>query len=344
MPNIPTQKRKPHPTRPLTPVPPVPPRPAPREFQWWRLLLTAWLVAVPSVLSVVFLTMGQGRYGYALFVALPTAAGIICGLLVNAGKPWNWRASLFAATLTALAVMFGLLLLKIEGMGCIAMAAGLLWALMMFGLLIAWIVQKIAKSHQARRNLILIAICSVPLCSAVELQVTPQLEIMEQTTEIEIDAPPSEVWRFVPGFPDITTPPSWLFKSGVAYPLRSEMDGSGVGAQRRCVLTTGMMDEIVTQWEPDRLLEFNVLTGPPAMTEASIYDHVETPHLNGYFVPQRGRFVLTPLPNGRTRLTGTSWYSHQIWPKAYWSPITRRIVKEIHQRVLEHIKTLAEAH
>ena len=92
------------------------------------------------------------------------------------------------------------------------------------------------------------------------------------------------------------------------------------------------MEETVTQWEPNRLLEFKVLTVPPAMSEASIYDHVETPHLHGYFVPQRGRFTLTPLPNGRTRLEGTSWYSHQIWPQAYWSPITERVVHGIHQR------------
>jgi hypothetical protein len=69
---------------------------------------------------------------------------------------------------------------------------------------------------------------------------------------------------------------------------------------------------------------------------------LETPHLKGYFVPQRGRFVLVPLPGGRTRLEGTSWYLHQIWPEWYWTPVTKWVVRGIHQRVLEHIKKLAE--
>ncbi len=300
------------------------------------------MVALPAVVAAVFLTQGVGRYGYALFVFLPTAAGFICGFIVNEQGPWNWVNSVIAVTGTAVAVVVGMLALKLEGMVCLLMAAALLWCLIMIGLVIAWIVRKIAQSREARRNLLLVAICSVPLCSAIELQMPPRLEIIEQTTVIEINAPASEVWRFVPAFPDITSQPGWLYRSGVAYPLRSEMDGAGVGATRRCVLSTGIMEETVTQWEPDHLLEFKVLTVPPAMSEASIYDHVETPHLHGYFIPQRGRFTLTPLPNGRTRLEGTSWYSHQIWPQAYWSPITERVVQGIHQRVLEHIKALAE--
>ena len=59
-------------------------------------------------------------------------------------------------------------------------------------------------------------------------------------------------------------------------------------------------------------------------------------------MPQRGRFVLVPLPGGRTRLEGTSWYVHQIWPEWYWTPVTQWVVRGIHQRVLGHIKILAE--
>lgn len=324
--------------RPPLPPPAFPPKGRP----WGRIMLTACLVALPAVVAALFLTNSTRRYGYALFVVLPSAAGFICGLVVNAQTTWNWGNSLIAAALTSAAVVMGLLVLRVEGMVCILMAAALLWGLVMIGLLIAWVVRKIARSRAAQRNFILLAIGCVPLCSAVEVQVAPRLELIEQTSVIEIDAPVATVWRFVPAFPDITAPPSWIFRSGVAYPLRSEIEGSGVGASRRCVLSTGVMEETVTRWEPDAFLEFSVLTVPPAMKEASIYDHLETPHLQGYFTPQRGRFVLTPLPNGRTRLEGTSWYVHQIWPQSYWTPITRRIVHGIHERVLEHIKVLAE--
>ena len=188
----------------------------------------------------------------------------------------------------------------------------------------------------------MLAVCSIPLCSAVETRFAPAPSLIEQTTVIEIDAPPAEVWKYVPSFPEITTRPNWLYRAGVAYPLRSGVTGSGVGAKRNCVLSTGVMDEIVAVWEPGHRLEFDVLTVPPAIHEVSLHGELETPHLNGYFVPQRTRFVLVELPGGRTRLEGTSWYSHRIWPEWYWTPVTRQVVHGIHQRVLEHIKALAE--
>lgn len=322
------------------PPQPLPPRNL--RLSLGAMSFVALMVAVPTVLATAWLAQWTGRYGYALFVCLPMVAGFLSGLIVNWSRPWSWWNSIITLSLTALFVVLGMVVGGMEGVICILMAMGLLWILICGGLFVAWLVRGIAKSSRGRRNLLLVAICSVPLCSAVELQIPWKLELIEQTTSIEIDAPPAVVWPFVPAFPDISTPPSWLFRNGIAYPLRSEIEGSGLGSKRRCVLSTGVMEETVTSWEPAQRLEFQVLTVPPAMTEKSLYDHVETLHLNGYFVPQRGRFTLTPLPNGHTLLEGTSWYSHEIWPKAYWSPITKWIVHGIHQRVLEHIKALAE--
>ena len=65
-------------------------------------------------------------------------------------------------------------------------------------------------------------------------------------------------------------------------------------------------------------------------------------HLAGYLRPERGRFELTALPGGRTRLEGTSWYRNEMWPAAYWRQWSDPIIHRIHRRVFEHIKTLAE--
>lgn len=307
-----------------------------------RIFLTAWMVSIPALIAALWLSAAKGQYGYTTFLAVPAAAGFACGLLVNMGREWEWRRSFQALGLTSLAVVLGLILMRIEGMVCLLMAATLLWGLMVIGLGVAWLVRSVSKDKPGRRNLLLLAICSIPLCSAVETRLAPEPSLIEQTTVIEIDAPPAEVWNHVPGFPEITAKPDWLYRAGVAYPLRSEMIGSGVGAQRSCVLSTGLMREKVTVWEPGHRLEFEVLTVPPAMHEASVHGELETPHTNGYFTPRRGRFVLVELPGGRTRLEGTSWYIHRIWPEWYWSPVTHHVVRGIHQRVLEHIKGLAE--
>ncbi len=307
-----------------------------------RVFLTAWLVAIPTLIVAVWLSGGRGQYGYTTFTVVPAVAGFACGLLVNLGKEWNWRRSFLGLAVTSGQVVLGLIFLRIEGMVCLLVASTLLWGLMLLGLVLAWLVRSVSKDKPGRRNLLLLAVCSIPLCSAVETRLAPQPSLIEQTTVIEINALPAEVWKYVPGFPEITARPDWLYRAGVAYPLRSEVIGSGVGAKRSCVLSTGVMDESVTVWEPGRRLEFDVLTVPPAMQEASVHGELETPHLNGYFVPQRGRFVLVELPGGRTRLEGTSWYIHRIWPEWYWTPVNRMVVRGIHQRVLGHIKALAE--
>jgi hypothetical protein len=313
-----------------------------RSIPWNRLIWSAWLVAVPALIAALWLSQGKGQYGYTLFMVLPLLSGFASALLVNSGHEWGWRNSIMGVTLTCVVTVAGLIFLRMEGMVCILMAAALLWGLTLLGMALVWLMDGIRKSRNGRRNLLMLAVICVPLCSGMEQRWGLGPQVTEQTTVIEIDAPPAEVWKYVPGFPEITARPDWLYRAGVAYPLRSEMIGAGVGAKRSCVLSTGVMDEIVTVWEPGHRLEFDVLTVPPAMHEVSLHGELETPHLNGYFVPQRGRFVLVELPGGRTRLEGTSWYSYRIWPEWYWTPVTRQVVHGIHQRVLEHIKALAE--
>jgi hypothetical protein len=55
-----------------------------------------------------------------------------------------------------------------------------------------------------------------------------------------------------------------------------------------------------------------------------------------------GQFLLTPLPGGRTRLEGTTWYRHGLAPAEYWRLWSDEIIHKIHMRVLKHIKEEAE--
>ena len=57
---------------------------------------------------------------------------------------------------------------------------------------------------------------------------------------------------------------------------------------------------------------------------------------------QRGEFRLVRLADGRTRLEGSTWYEFQMYPQDYWTLWSDAAIHRIHQRVLEHIKRLAE--
>jgi hypothetical protein len=50
------------------------------------------------------------------------------------------------------------------------------------------------------------------------------------------------------------------------------------------------------------------------------------------------------LPNNRTRLVGTTWYRHNLYPAFYWRWWCDALIHQIHGRVLRHIKAQAEAH
>ena len=160
-------------------------------------------------------------------------------------------------------------------------------------------------------------------------------------TSIEINANPETVWKNVIEFPPLNEPDEFIFKTGIAYPVNAVIQGTGAGAVRHCNFTTGSFVEPVTIWDEPHLLKFDVAEQPQPMKELSFWD-IDAPHLNDYFVSKCGQFKLTPLPNGRTLLEGTTWYSHDIKPVFYWQIWSRYIIHKIHERVLIHIKTNAE--
>jgi hypothetical protein len=115
-----------------------------------------------------------------------------------------------------------------------------------------------------------------------------------------------------------------------------------VGAVRYCVFSTGPFVEPITAWEPRLRLAFDVVESPAPLRELTPYD-VAPPHLEGYLLPRRGEFRLVALPNGRTRLEGSTWYEQRLAPEGYWALFSDAIIAKIHLRVLDHIRALSES-
>ena len=314
----------------LKPVPP------------WLIILVATMI---GSVAVLFGTKGLKQYGYGVFVLLPLIVGWSVAAIYNLRREWHWPSTLGMVGLTFGAIALSLMMGLAEGMFCILLAGVLASPFIVLGICIAkWLKarRKKLQSPSSNPKLHCLIVGLVPAMIAMESAIPHKAPILEQTTAIEIDASPEVVWRFIPAFPRIEEPPTKMLAMGLAYPLVAEMDGEGIGSKRRCVLSTGVMPEVVTVWEPSKRLEFDVLETPAAMAETNPFGMVEAAHTEGYFVCKHGRFVLTPLPNGRTRVEGTSWFQHDLWPQFYWAPLTREVVRELHVRVLQHIKVLAE--
>jgi len=198
-----------------------------------------------------------------------------------------------------------------------------------------------AKEAPAMLSIVLLF---TPSFIGLERLANAQPETFVVKSAIEVNAAPEAVWKEVVAFAEIPPPKELIFRAGIAYPIRAEISGHGAGAVRHCVFSTGAFVEPIEIWDEPRLLKFSVTENPAPMREITPYASIEPPHLHGYFVSHQGQFLLTPLPGGRTRLEGTTWYSHTIWPETYWHLWSDYIIHRIHVRVLEHIRAEAEKH
>jgi hypothetical protein len=223
-------------------------------------------------------------------------------------------------------------------MSCVAMALVPAGVLALLGCMLAMTVHSIAATATKTPWSALIAL---PLAAGAESAIQ-RAPLYEVATSVEVDAPPDVVWRRVVSFPDLDPPTEWIFRGGVAYPMRARIDGEGVGAVRYCEFSTGSFIEPITRWEPPARLSFDVTHDPEPMREWTFWDHVDAPHLHGFMRSKRGEFRLVPLAGGRTRLEGSTFYELEIYPELYWKAWTDAIVHAIHGRVLRHIARLSE--
>jgi hypothetical protein len=187
-----------------------------------------------------------------------------------------------------------------------------------------------------------VVLFAMPAMFGIEHAVALEVPAFVVRTSVDVHARPEQIWREVVAFAEIPPPKEMLFRAGIAYPVRAEIIGRGPGAMRRCIFSTGPFLEPIEVWDEPRLLKFGVTASPAPLNELTPFGHIEPRHLHGYFVSQEGQFLLTVLPNGETRLEGTTRYRNAMWPAAYWHIWSDYIIHRIHLRVLNHIKEAAE--
>jgi hypothetical protein len=274
----------------------------------------------------------RGTYGWTLFIMLPVVAG---GLGTWTFRPATVGRACWIGAWTG-AVGCGLfLLLGMEGFYCVLMALPVVIPLSTLGSLVAYWGSAASRNRRPVAMALLLPV-------SMFFDVSAKPPVYPVTTRIEVSAAPEQVWKNVVAFPEITAEPDWLLRPGLAYPIRTRIAGSGVGTSRSCELSTGTVEERVVVWDEPRMLRFVVTATPPAMRELGLYGPIYPKHLEGYYISRAGQFELTPLPNGRTLVTGTSWYQHGLWPAAYWRLWSDTVVHHIHRRVLDHIRALSE--
>jgi hypothetical protein len=302
------------------------------------------LITVPVGLgAALFGTLILTYYGWGLFVGIPFTMGFTSSLIYGLRQPRGLTSCVGVACLSCVLFGMALMALAVEGLFCIVMLLPLALPLAAFGGIFGFLLQRRRWMQSGAPAFISILMLLSPGVEWTEHVVAPTPPVCVVRSAIDIQAPPERVWQQVVAFTEIPPPTEWLFRAGIAYPIRAEMLGSGVGAERHCVFSTGAFVEPIEIWEEPRRLKFSVESNPAPMKEWTPYSHIEPPHLHGFFVSSGGQFLLTPLPDGGTHLEGTTWYRHTLWPAAYWKLWSDAIVHKIHMRVLKHIRDEVES-
>lgn len=278
-------------------------------------------------------------YGLALFIGLPFLLGALSAYLHAYHTPRTLRQSVGVALITVSIALLLVFLLAMEGLVCLLMAAPIVYAIGVAGALVG---HALGQRHTSSRPVIGMLLLLTPSLMAFEAAERQGPPLFAVTTVEHIQAPPERVWVKLVTFSHMQAPTELLFRAGISYPIEARITGTGVGACRYCQFNTGPFVEPITVWDAPHRLAFDVKDLPPPMTELSIYRNVNAPHVHGFFRSQRGQFQLTALPDGSTRLEGTTWYTHDIWPTWYWRLWSDHILHRIHQRVLRHIKVESE--
>jgi hypothetical protein len=294
-------------------------------------------IAIPTVVISVLLVQ---RYTGSLFLGTPFSLGAITAYVFNRTGPRSFLQTFEVVLITLLLLSGVIILFALEGLVCVAMAFPVAAIVAGLGAILGRAIARVAPDAEYQGGGFALL---VPLIGVLLPAPAAGPERREVVTSVDIAAPPERVWPFVVSFAELPEPTEWLFRTGVAYPRRAHIEGSGVGAVRYCEFSTGAFVEPITVWDAPHRLAFDVVAQPIPMQEWSPYRHVYAAHLDAGFRARAGEFRLIALPGGRTRLEGSTWYQLDLHPRAYWSLYATGIVHAIHHRVLRHVQALAEA-
>ncbi|MGI8924761.1 MAG: hypothetical protein ACR2HJ_12160 [Fimbriimonadales bacterium] len=299
---------------------------------------SVWSPVIAAILGIlgVWLTVNVARdYGVLAFILIPFAVGFACSGLLRMEGPQKFARCFWSSSVSLALTAVGLLLVPLEGLACLIMAFPLAYLPLLIGAAFGHLLFHQGNSTSGRIVSILFLGAA---CTWAALDYKGPGAVAEVRTSIIVDASPEDVWVAVTQLSILPEPKDWFLRSGIACPKSAYIDGSGVGATRVCVLSTGTMPERITVWEPGRALGFVALATPPPLKEINPFFEFDPPHQHGYYKVLYGEFRIEALTGGRSRLTRVTRYESRIRPAFYWNWWCNFAAERAHRYVLEAVR------
>ncbi|HWZ04288.1 MAG TPA: hypothetical protein VNX40_11810 [Mucilaginibacter sp.] len=269
---------------------------------------------------------GQPIIIFSEFVIIPLLMGMI--------SAWFWqdlqlpsrKLLLYSAYNCFLAILLSYIFLG-EGIICLIIVSPLIFCFVIAG---AFIGRNLYKRNNDTLNVsVVLALAFVFIGDA--FWGNHQYENEVSDTMI-VHATPDKIWKNVVSFKRIEQKNTfWLFKIGMPSPIESTVEGNYVGAGRKCIFSNGyVFDERIATYAPGKDLTFDIVNQPK---DPEIMNHIDI---------IRGQFTLKDNGDGTTTLIGNSWYKLYVFPVWYYDIWAQSITRNVHLRVMQHIKELSE--
>ncbi|WP_421938983.1 hypothetical protein [Pedobacter sp.] len=267
----------------------------------------------------------EGVLVFSEFIILPILMGII--------SSWFWRnLNLTSGQRVGYSMLNGALAILLsfvflgEGMICLIIVSPLIFAFVITGVFIGKVM---FKKQNTKLNVSLI---SMLLLIFITDAVSEHDHENMVGDKILINAPVDKIWKHVVAFDKIKQGNQyWLFKIGMPSPMQTTVTGYHLGAGRKCIFSNGyVFDEKIVAFDVNHNLTFDIVNQPL------------DPEIMGHIDIKRGQFILKDNGNGTTTLIGNSWYKLHVFPVWYYDIWAENITRNVHLRVMKHIKILSE--
>lgn len=267
----------------------------------------------------------SGTIIFSAFVVVPVIMGIIAA--------WFWQPEtestsklLFRVLGNTFLVICLSFMFLAEGIICLIIVSPLIFCFMAIGAVAGRAMRK--KRNDKVNVSIVLTLAAVFASDALSTHYYEN----EVSDTIIINAPPAKVWPNVVAFPRIQAPVNfWLFRIGLPSPVESTVTGYYKGAGRKCIFSNNyVFDEVVSTCDPAKNLVFDITNQP------------KDPEIMNHLALERGQFLLKDNGNGTTTLTGNSWYRLYVFPAWYYDIWAKSIIRNVHTRVMRHVKELSE--
>ncbi len=264
-------------------------------------------------------------YVFSTFTIVPITMGLNLEIIRSKGG-MEHRDKAFCSMLNLIVAYALCTVVLREGVICLFLASPLVILFHVLGVYLGSLV--VRKSNRKLNSSIMPGLLTILMFDML----SPHAFHNSESDSMLIHARPEVVWQYIAAYPENREPTRyWLWKLGLPAPLQSNASSVKVGADRQCRFTGGVFaEERITDVEPCKHLAFEVVKQP---------DH---PEAVGHFKLERGEFILRDNGDGTTTLTGTSWYELRVYPAWYYDFWVQDIVRNVHLRVMQHIKRLSE--